>query len=43
MHPDLTLRGAAEQYQSEFRYRGRPVGRRRLIRASTSRVVRSRP
>ena len=31
MHPDLTLRAAAEKYQSEFRYRGRPVGRRRLI------------
>ena len=31
MHPDLTLREAAERYHSEFRYRGRPVGRRRLI------------
>ena len=31
MHPDLTLRAAAERYQSEFRYKGRPVGRRRLI------------
>ena len=31
MHPDLTLRDAAERYQSEFRYRGRPVGRHRLI------------
>ena len=31
LHPDLTLREAAERYHSEFRYRGRPVGRRRLI------------
>ena len=31
LHPDLTLRDAAERYHSEFRYRGRPVGRRRLI------------
>ena len=30
-HPDLTLREAAERYHSEFRYKGRPVGRRRLI------------
>lgn len=30
-HPDLTLGAAAERYQSQFRYRGRPVGRRRLI------------
>ena len=31
LHPDLTLRQAAERYHAEFRYRGRPVGRRRLI------------
>ena len=31
LHPDLTLWEAAERYHSEFRYRGRPVGRRRLI------------
>ena len=31
LHPELTLRAAAERYHSEFRYRGRPVGRRRLI------------
>ena len=31
LHPDLTLRDAAEQYHSEFRSRGRPVGHRRLI------------
>ena len=31
LHPDLTLREAAERYHFEFRYRGRPVGRRRLI------------
>ena len=31
LHPDLTLREAAERYHSEFRYKGRPVGRRRLI------------
>ena len=30
-HPGLTLGEAAERYQREFRYRGRPVGRRRLI------------
>ena len=31
VHPNLTLREAAERYHSEFRHRGRPVGRRRLI------------
>ena len=31
LHPELTLREAAERYHSEFRYKGRPVGRRRLI------------
>ena len=31
LQSDLTLREAAERYHSEFRYRGRPVGRRRLI------------
>jgi hypothetical protein len=29
--PELTLAAAAEKYQTLFRYRGRPVGRRRLI------------
>ena len=29
--PQLTLSEAAERYQTLFRYRGRPVGRRRLI------------
>jgi DNA helicase-2/ATP-dependent DNA helicase PcrA len=29
--PELTLSEAAERYQTLFRYRGRPVGRRRLI------------
>ena len=31
LHPDLSLTKAAEKYQSEFRYKGRPVRRRRLI------------
>ena len=31
LYPSLTLREAAERYHAEFRYRGRPVGRRRLI------------
>jgi hypothetical protein len=31
LHPELSLGDAAEKYHSEFRYRGRPVGRRRLI------------
>ena len=30
-HPELTLGAAAERYQSQFRYKGRPVSRRRLI------------
>lgn len=29
--PQLTLSDAAEKYQTQFRHRGRPVGRRRLI------------
>lgn len=29
--PDLSLLDAAEKYQREFRYKGRPVGRKRLI------------
>jgi len=29
--PLLTLAEAAEKYQTQFRYRGRPVGRRRLM------------
>jgi DNA helicase-2/ATP-dependent DNA helicase PcrA len=29
--PHLTLAEAAEKYQTQFRHRGRPVGRRRLI------------
>lgn len=31
MSPHLTLAEAAEKYQTQFRYRGRPMGRRRLI------------
>ena len=31
LHPQLTLREAAEKYHAEFRYKGRPVGRRKLI------------
>lgn len=31
LHPELTLRQAAEKYHTEFRFKGRPVGRRRLI------------
>jgi DNA helicase-2/ATP-dependent DNA helicase PcrA len=31
LHPDLSLAEAAETYQGEFRHKGRPVGRRRLI------------
>jgi DNA helicase-2/ATP-dependent DNA helicase PcrA len=31
LHPELSLAEAAERYQSEFRHKGRPVGRRRLI------------
>jgi hypothetical protein len=31
VHPQLTLAEAAEKYQTEFRHRGRHVGRRKLI------------
>jgi len=31
LHPDLSLGEAAEKYHSEFRYRGRPLSRRKLI------------
>lgn len=31
LHPQLTLAEAAEKYHGEFRYKGRPVGRRKLI------------
>lgn len=31
LNPDLSLSEAAEKYHSEFRYKGRPVGRRRII------------
>lgn len=31
LHPELSLAEAAEKYHSEFRHKGRPVGRRRLI------------
>jgi hypothetical protein len=31
LHPELSLVEAAEKYQGEFRYNGRPVSRRRLI------------
>ncbi len=31
LYPDLTLMEAAEKYHGEFRYRGRPVGHRKLI------------
>ena len=31
LHPELSLSEAAEKYHYEFRYKGRPVGRRRLI------------
>ena len=31
LYPQLTLAEAAERYHAEFRYKGRPVGRRRLI------------
>lgn len=31
LHPELSLAEAAEKYHGEFRYRGRPVARRRLI------------
>jgi hypothetical protein len=31
LHPQLTLGQAAEKYHAEFRYKGRPTGRRKLI------------
>jgi len=31
LHPELSLPEAAEKYHGEFRYKGRPVGRRKLI------------
>ncbi len=31
LNPQLTLNEAAEKYHAEFRYKGRPVGRRKLI------------
>ena len=31
LYPELSLAEAAEKYHGEFRYKGRPVGRRRLI------------
>ena len=31
LHPNLSLAEAAEKYHGEFRFKGRPVGRRRLI------------
>lgn len=31
LHPQVTLAEAAETYHAEFRHKGRPVGRRRLI------------
>ena len=31
LHPQLTLLEAAEKYHTEFRYKGRPVGHRKLI------------
>jgi hypothetical protein len=31
LHPQLTLRQAAEKYHAEFRHKGRPTGRRKLI------------
>ena len=31
LRPDLSLAEAAEKYHGEFRHKGRPVGRRRLI------------
>ncbi|WP_211219020.1 UvrD-helicase domain-containing protein [Thalassospira lucentensis] len=31
LHPELSLSEAAEKYQGEFRHKGRPVGRRKLI------------
>jgi DNA helicase-2/ATP-dependent DNA helicase PcrA len=31
LHPELSLSEAAEMYHSEFRYKGRPVGHRKII------------
>ena len=31
VHPELSLLEAADKYQVEFRHKGRPIGRRRLI------------
>ena len=31
LHPELSLPEAAERYHGEFRHKGRPVGRRRII------------
>lgn len=31
LHPELSLAEATDKYHGEFRYKGRPVGRRRLI------------
>ena len=31
LHPELSLAEAAEKYHGEFRYKGRPIGRRKLI------------
>jgi hypothetical protein len=31
LHPEVSLAEAAEKYHGEFRYKGRPVGRRRLV------------
>ncbi len=31
LHPELALSEAAEEYQGEFRYKGRPIVRRKLI------------
>lgn len=31
LHPELSLSEAAEKYQGEFRYKGRPISRRKLI------------
>jgi hypothetical protein len=31
LHPEMTLQQAADKYHGEFRYKGRPVGHRKLI------------
>ena len=31
LHPKLTLDEAAEKYHAEFRYKGRPIGRKKII------------